>query len=224
MGSMRLVGSRLPGLGADGAEGSSDAPPTPRAPEDLALAQRCVEGDPAAQRRLFEEHRHRVHAILFRIFGSNMEMEDLVQDAFMAVYGSLGGFRGDATLGTWVDRITTRVAYRHLRGRKRELTRGARELLDTDAPEDLGDPESESYHREVARRVYVALKRMDPKLRVAYALAVIDGRPQREVAELVGASRVAVKARVWRAQQQMSARAEHDPVLREFVRRTGGQP
>lgn len=193
----------------------------PRAPDDLALANRCVARDSAAQRTLFEAHRSRVHAILYRILGSNRDMEDLVQEAFMAVYGSLEGYRGEATLGTWVDRITTRVAYRYLSAKRRERERERQSEAPPPEIVDL-DPERESYHREVARRLYRVLDRLDPKLRVAFALAVIDGRPQREVAELTGASRVAVKARVWRAQQQVNARAESDPVLRDFVRQLGG--
>jgi RNA polymerase sigma-70 factor, ECF subfamily len=64
----------------------------------------------AGRPRLFEAQRQGIHLILFRILGSNRDLEDLAQEAFVAVYRSLPRYRGVASLDTWVDRITTRVA------------------------------------------------------------------------------------------------------------------
>ncbi len=68
--------------------------------DDLGLAGRCAAGDRAAQNQLFQDYRLRVHATLYRILGSNRDMEDLVQDAFLQVFQSISSFRGEAKLGT----------------------------------------------------------------------------------------------------------------------------
>jgi hypothetical protein len=44
------------------------------------------------------EQRANVHRALFRILGSNRELEDLLQDAFIEIYRALPSFRGDSTL------------------------------------------------------------------------------------------------------------------------------
>src|SRR5690242_257802 len=86
------------------------APAAARA-DDLALARRAAEGDRGAQRELFLAQRAAVHHTLFRILGSNRELEDLIQDAFVEIFRALPSFRGDSTLGRWCQTIATRVAF-----------------------------------------------------------------------------------------------------------------
>jgi RNA polymerase sigma-70 factor, ECF subfamily len=187
--------------------------PLPRQ-ADLDLATRCVRGERAAQEQLFDAQRKRVHRILYRILGSNRELEDLAQEAFVAVFRSLAGFRGEASLATWVDRITTRVAFRHL---SRAPTAARLELVRMDAALDAPSPEEQMHLREIARRLYGVLDRLAPKYRIAYALHEIDGRPIAEVATLTEVSLVAAKNRVWRARRQVHRAARIDPVLGEFL-------
>ena len=182
---------------------------------DLDLARRCLQGDRAAQERLFDTQRARVHIILFRILGSNRDMEDLVQEAFVAVFRSLARYRGEASLATWVDRITTRVAFRYLSRTHPPIVR--LELVNSEVAADRPTAEDELHGREIARRLYALLDRLDPKYRVAYALHVIDERPIAEVAAITEVSFVAAKNRTWRARRMVWNRAQSDPVLKEFL-------
>jgi RNA polymerase sigma factor (sigma-70 family) len=52
---------------------------------------------------------------------------------------------------------------------------------------------------EIRRKTALAFGRLPPKLRVAAVLAVVEERPQKEVAEALGISVAAVKLRVFRA-------------------------
>ena len=195
------------------------------APEDHNLASRCASGDRAAQRRLFDQHRGRVHAILFRLIGSNRDMEDLVQEAFIEIFRSLSRFRGEAKLGTWIDRITTRVAYAYFK-RKRPASVNLESV--PEIPAHDANAERRVLAREAARRLYAVLDRVESKQRVAFALHVIDGRSLREVAAMMDSSLVATKSRVWRARREVNRRARKDPVLAEFLVgdscKEGGQP
>src|SRR5581483_8238996 len=158
--------------------------PTLRA-DDLALADRCVGGDRAAQRALFQREKRRVHATLYRVLGSNADMEDLVQEAFVEVFRSLKSFRGDAQLSTWIDRITARVAYAYL---TRKRARPARLEAVPEIPAGDASAEQRALLREAARRLYEVLDRLDAKLRIAFSLHAIDGRPLEEVARAMDAS------------------------------------
>lgn len=180
--------------------------------EDAArdLVRRCVEGDRAAQTRLFREEVRRVHGLLYRVLGPNGPHEDLIQETFLRVFKSLPQFRGDALLSTWIGGIALNVAYGHLRSNPPPTVR--LELVpDTRANEV--EAEQQLAARQGLRRVYQILDRMDPRLRVAFTLHAIDGRPLREVAELMSASVVATKARVWRARRELDRRAKRDPLL-----------
>lgn len=186
---------------------------------DVELAARCVAGDRQAHERLFDELSGRVHVILFRILGSNRELEDLTQEAMLAVFRSLGSYRGEAALATWVDRITTRVALAYLT-RPRVTTR--LEIVPSSGEGSDVSPERDLQLREVARRLYAVLDRLSAKYRIAYALHVIDDRPLQEMATILGISLIAAKNRVWRAKRMVRHRAQVDPVLRDFLNLHGG--
>jgi RNA polymerase sigma-70 factor (ECF subfamily) len=180
--------------------------------EDRSLVDRCVAGDRAAQRELFRRESRRVHATLYRILGTNVSMDDLVQDVFIEVFKSLASFRGESSLSTWIDRCTAHVAISHLR-RKRPKLVG---IVD-EAPAKEPCPEQSVLLKEAARRLYAELDRMDPTLRLALTLHVIDDRPVAEVARMMDASVVATKTRVWRARRHLEKCAVRDAALAAFL-------
>ncbi len=185
-----------------------------RAPADLELAARCVAGEHAAQRLLFERERGRVQAVLFRIVGPGAHLDDLLQDAFVEIFRSLDTFRGEASLSTWVTRCTVRVAYDHFR-RKSRVPR-LEPVTDLEAA--LPSAEQRVLHREAARRLYALLDRLKPAQRIAFTLHALDGKALKDVASLMDASVVATKLRVYRARVLIERSAKNDPLLREFVR------
>lgn len=187
---------------------------------DLALARRAAAGDRAAQRELFHAQRGSVHHTLYRILGSNRELEDLIQDAFLEIFRGLGAFRGDSTLSRWCQTIATRTAY--LAISRRKLASIELALVEDQLAGDA-DTRRHAQMREVARRLYVALDRIEPKQRIAFALAVVDGLPLAEVAHLTESTVVAVKTRVWRARRDLMKRAARDPVLSQYVNELAGR-
>lgn len=188
--------------------------------QDLALAQRAVDGDKQAQRDLFTALKKAVHHTLYRILGANRDIEDLIQDAFLEIFRALPSFRGDSSLARWAQTIATRTAYLTIERRKPpavDLDVVEEEIVDRDP-----DARRVAQARQAARRLYAALDRIDAKQRVAFALAVIDGLSLAEVAQLTETSVVAVKTRVWRARRDLMKRAQKDPVLASYMAELGG--
>ncbi len=185
-----------------------------RRSEDLAVARRCALGEVEAERAIFERYKSRVHATLYRIVGSNADIEDLLQDTFLDVFASIAGFRGDSLLSTWIDCIAVRMAWAYLRSRKREVPQLA---LVQDVPSGSASAEDRTAAREAARRLYALLDRLEPLQRIAYTLHVVDGRPLAEVAKLMNAGVATTKIRAWRASRFIAQRAKHDPSLAGFV-------
>lgn len=181
---------------------------------DLELARRAASGERPAQRALFLEQRANVHRALFRILGSNRELEDLLQDAFFEIFRALPSFRGDSTLGRWCQTIAVRVAYLTISRRRAPAVDLA--LVEEVVASDV-DLQRHVLMREATRRLYAALDRIEAKQRIAFALAVIDGKPLAEVAELTDTSVFAVKTRVWRARRELMKRASKDPVLSAYL-------
>jgi RNA polymerase sigma-70 factor, ECF subfamily len=187
--------------------------PTPEVEAELVAA--CLKGDVAAQRALFRREFPRVNATIYRILGPTREVDDLVQETFIAAFRGLAKFRGESRLSTWIDRIAVRVAFDHVRTRSRVpvplgLAPGADEVSGS-------IPDAQAHARDGLRRLYAELSRLTPEARTAFALYAIDGRSIADVAKLVGTSIVTAKLRIWRARRELMKRAAEDPVLKELL-------
>jgi RNA polymerase sigma-70 factor (ECF subfamily) len=189
--------------------------PAPQSREhDLDLAQRAASGDRGAQRSLFVAQRSNVHRVLFRILGSNRDLEDLLQDAFIEILRALPSFRGDSSLKRWCQTIATRVAYLAISRRRPPAVELA---LVEDVIAGDHDLARLVQVREAARRLYAALDQIETKQRIAFALAVIDGKSLAEVAAITESSVFAIKTRVWRARRDLMRRAQRDRVLSVYL-------
>lgn len=77
--------------------------------DDFSLVERCREsGDEAAFAELVRRYRNPVFRLAVSILGQGfvLEAEDVAQDVMVRVYYALASFRGDASFGSWVYRIT----------------------------------------------------------------------------------------------------------------------
>ena len=186
--------------------------PTPKDEAELVAA--CLAGDVAAQRALFRREFGRINATIYRILGPTREVDDLVQETFIAVFRGLAKFRGDSRLSTWIDRIAVRVALDHVRTRKASSVPLG---VIGDELADASIPDAQAHARDGLRRLYAALAQLSPEARTAFALYAIDGRSIAEVARLVGTTAVTAKVRIWRARRELMKRAAADPVLKELL-------
>ena len=212
--------SRQPKLRLIATPKAASAEAEPGAVVDAAsrdLAQSAAAGDREAQRALFRELRRPMHAALYRVLGSNRQIEDLLQEAFIELFRSLPSYRGEAKLTTWADRITTRVAYRYLR-RQRAISASD---LPPASLSSVATPEHELQVKEGLRRFYAALAALKPHYRIAFALFTLDGRSLREVAEATGVSLIAAKSRIWRARRLLTDAARADGVLAAYLTTAG---
>jgi RNA polymerase sigma-70 factor (ECF subfamily) len=180
--------------------------------DDGELIAACIEGDKTAQRTLFRREYARVHSTVYRILGNSRDVDDIVQETFIAVFRALPTFRGDARLSTWIDRIAIRGVFHHLRAKKTTIALDA--IGDVDGG---GRVDEQAQARDGLRRLYAALAKLTPEARTAYALYAIDGRTILEVAQITGSTRIAAKTRIWRARREIERRAAADPVLAELL-------
>jgi len=186
--------------------------------DELALARRAGSGDRAAQREVFQAQKHAIHHALFRVLGSNRELEDLIQDSFITIFRALPSYRGDSSLARWCQTIAMRTAYAAIAKRRAAPL----ELVDDQLADSTPDARRVVRARDAVRRLYVALDRIEAKQRIAFALFAIDGHSLVEISELTESSVLAVKTRIWRARREIMKRASKDPLLSEYLVELGG--
>lgn len=163
--------------------------------EELGWVRASQSGDHAAFARLVGRYQRMIHALAYRMTGSLAEAEDLAQEAFVAAWRQLDGFRGDASFSSWLYRIAVN---RCLNWRSRAARREAVHL-DWHAQTSTPTPGDD----ERSQRVQAALLQLDVPTRAAVVLTVYDGLNHAEAARALGCAETTVSWRVFQARRKL---------------------
>ena len=174
--------------------------------EERATIVAVQQGDREAFKALYERYRDRVYNVIFYSIGDELRAEDVLQIVFLKIYRGLANFRFEASLATWIYRITLNECLNQQRGRgvqhiPFEALLGSDEELDTGAAADLQHAEGE--RREIVHR---AVMELSPKLRAVVALKYLDGLSYEEIASVLECSPGTVASRLNRALSELEAR------------------
>lgn len=169
--------------------------PLPPALLERQLA--TAEGRAALVHELFMAHRERILALCLHITGRRAEAEDALQEAFLAVHRALPGFRGEASLSTWLYRIAIRAAT-VTRARRRAASELTDEVLDTSP-----GPDRAAESRIEAACLARALDRLSAEHRTILSLFALDGLRHGEIAEVLGVPEGTVWSRLHAARKAL---------------------
>ena len=173
----------------------------PRSGES-ALLERFQEA-PEAQRsdlfrQLVEPHLQAMLALGRRQLPAGLAAEDVVQDVLVRAYRGLGSFRGDASVRTWLLRITLRTAASARRAR----TPGEAWTEATPPPETREpDPASNAWQRELQGRLAAAMAGLPERQRAALHLRTAEGMDYRCIGEVLECSSGAARMLVMTARR-----------------------
>jgi RNA polymerase sigma-70 factor (ECF subfamily) len=162
------------------------------------LLERAKAGDPEAFIELTEPYRRRMYAIVARMVG-RADAEDVVQEAFIRAFRSIGRFRGDASLSTWLTRIAINLAIRHSNKQRRRAT-DSLDALDWEEPSE--DPPRTAH----AMAIRQAVADLSPKLRAAVVLFYFEGLSLDETAEALDINRGTAASRLHEARRRLRER------------------
>jgi RNA polymerase sigma-70 factor, ECF subfamily len=169
--------------------------------------------EPVAIAELYDRYAALVRRVLIRALGTDLDIDDVVQETFLTVVRRIVGLRDPAALRSFVVSVTLRLAKNELR--KRALRRWVG-LDQLDPP--VAEPADDAA-RESVRHVYAALSKMGADLRLIFVLRHVEGLELTELAAAAGCSLATIKRRLARAESRFEALAAGDPVLRDRLRR-----
>lgn len=184
--------------------------------DDRSLALAFRNGDERAFEEIVRRYQRQVASILYLTLGSRKDVEDLTQDVFLRVHGSLGRVKVASSLFSWIYRIAVNIAIDEARRRRIRkfvsldfLTEPGRSDFEPEDPVRASDRALAGEKREM---VVAALQRLSPSHRAALVLREYEDLSYREIAETLGISEQAVKSRIFRAREELQK------LLRQYFR------
>jgi RNA polymerase sigma-70 factor, ECF subfamily len=176
------------------------------------LVARCREGDRRAFAELFRDHCGSVTQLIHRMTGGSSELEDLVQEVFVQVHKSLGSFRNQSRLSTWIYRIAVNVVLMHRRARRsRPLSIAPPREPSVD--EAAAPPDEQLARRRRIEAFYRVLERVAEKKRTVYVLHELQGLSPAEISGIVSAPVLTVRTRLFYARREVLTLLAAEPTL-----------
>lgn len=170
-------------------------------------------GEDDGLRALVELHQLPALRLAYSITGSRAAAEDVVAEAFVAVYRHRDRLDPDRPFKTWFTRIVVNralsVARRDARLPRLLALLGAR-------PARAPDPEEQVERNDLRRQVAEAVRALPPDERVAIALRYFEDMDERGMAELLGWPAGTVKTRLRRARANLRVRLDGLQELRAY--------
>ena len=173
-----------------------DSMETGAAVSESELVREAQAGSDDAFERLYRKHGRRIYALCLRMVSDPDRAEELMQDAFVRAWNTIGSFQHRSAFGTWLHRLSVNVVLSDMRTQKR---RASRELL----PGELDEFERETKGAMPETRMDLerAIAALPSGAREVLVLHDIEGYRYREIADLIGVAEGTVKSQLSRARR-----------------------
>lgn len=144
-------------------------------------------------------HQRYIYNLAYHLLNDRDEADDLTQETFLKAFEHLAGFRGEASLRTWL----TRIALNNYLAKKRKYAKHESITLETvTVPDWSGNPERLVIRRELQWCIRHILQHHLPQdQKIILILRDVNRFSYEEVSRVLGISVSAVKSRLHRARK-----------------------
>jgi RNA polymerase sigma-70 factor (ECF subfamily) len=176
-------------------------------PSDAVLVVAARAKEPWAREALFRRYAPMANGLALRLLGRDDEIDDLVQDSFIAALRGLERLEEPQAFAGWLGSIVVRTACKLLRRRRLARRLGLRpaRLID---PDGLVSREASPDVAAELRAIYSLVEDLPANVRVPLVLRRVEGYALEEIARLTGASLATVKRRVADGERQLEVALE----------------
>jgi len=175
---------------------------------DSDTIEQIKSGDREAFRELFNDYKDRVYNTSLGILQNAGDAEDTVQEVFVEIFNSIGKFRGDSSLSTWIYRITMNKCFEHLRKSKRKKRFGFMESIFGEKSESLNLPDFNHpgvilENKERSAVLFRAVEKLNDSQKSAFVLSKIEGLSVKEISKIMNLTESSVESLLHRAKNNL---------------------
>lgn len=173
------------------------------------LVRELRQGRQAALKELMIRHEDRVYRLAYSITLDAEESLEIVQDVFIKAFETIGNFREDASLSTWLRKITVNMCLNWKRKWKRRfrwshtsIDREA-EYVNTAIEPKTDTPESDLAAKEFEGAVMKEIAKLPEELRTILVLKTVENMSYREISDTLRIKRGTVASRLYKARRMI---------------------
>jgi RNA polymerase sigma factor (sigma-70 family) len=197
---------------------------------DVSLAQRVARGDCRAFEVLMRRYNRRLYRLARAALHDEAEAKDVLQDAYLSAYRSIGQFRGEASLSTWLSRLVLNECAARLRRAARRdniipmVSLDANEHMAANVADPGFPPDSALTRVQVREILERKVAELPEILRLAFVLRSVEEMSVQETAEVLAISPETVRSRHFRAKALLrESMAREIDVAEQDIYGFGGQ-
>jgi RNA polymerase sigma-70 factor, ECF subfamily len=162
-----------------------------------------MDGDDSAYRHFYRDIIRTLRSFFWRrLRGSDLDIDDLVQDTLVAIHSSRLSFKRECSLSSWVFSIASHKLADSLRARSRYKSRCVEAVMD----DICGD--EDIYYEDQPIDVTELLQSLPENYRLSIYYTKIKGLSIKETSSLTGISEASVKVSVHRGIKALGARVK----------------
>ena len=176
---------------------------------DAGLVAQLQGGSEAAFRTLVERYQGRIYRTVFSLLRNAEEAEDVAQEVFVEVYQTIGRFRGEASLSTWLYRLATSRALKNLRqARTKKRFAYLTSLLGFDnsvlhEPPDHAHPQALLEGQQQLQLLLAHIAQLPEQQQIAFTLRHEQELSYEQIAAVLDTTVAAVESLLFRARQTL---------------------
>ena len=163
------------------------------------IIKRCMDHDEIAQYELYQLYHKAMYNTALRIVGDREEAEDVLQEAFISAFNNIHSYRGDATFGAWLKRITVNKALTVIRKKEREAVM----LADVDQADQVEESTVESDYS--VAEVKEAIMKLPTGFRTVLTLYLLEGYDHKEISQIMEIAESTSKTQYKRAKEKLKS-------------------
>ncbi len=178
--------------------------------EEIELVERLKKGQQWAFDRLVSQYQDRLLKIAYGITFDHEDSLEVIQDVFVSVFKNIHSFRQDASLYTWLRKITINHCLNWKRKWKRRFKwhhasiESENDQMLTNESKKNYDPEMLYREKQFEDNLMKAIKKLPEKLRVVFVLNSLEGLSYDQIASTLNIKKGTVSSRLHSARQQLS--------------------
>lgn len=163
------------------------------------MIERCIKGEKAAYRALYDRYSRAMYNTALRITANTTDAEDILQDSFTDAFTQLKSFENKSTFGAWLKQIVVYKSIGLLKNKRLSFANLEVESLEIEDEEGTDEREIEMAVDTIKK----AITQLPDGYRAVLSLYLLEGYDHEEIADIIGVAQSTVRTQYKRGKEKL---------------------